>query len=94
MSKSRKMIMIDDELKKCLAEIVRFEKDNLKIKNNCVVSVLKAEASKDLHWCKVFISVLGCDKRELVNLLNESEWLIRKFVAQRLNLRFTPFLCK
>ena len=90
MSKNRKMTRIDDELKKCLAEIIRLEKDNLNIKNNCVVSVLKAEASKDLHWCKVFISVFGCDKKELINLLNEAEWLIRKLVAQKLNLRFTP----
>lgn len=91
MGRSKKMMRIDDELRKCLAEIIRFEKDNLKIKHDCIVSVLKAEASKDLRWCKVFISVFGYDnKKELVDLLNESERLIRKLVAQKLNLRFTP----
>ena len=91
-NKNKRMMRIDDEIKKCLAKILELKKDDLKIEKEFIVSVTKVEATKDLQWCKVYISVLCEEKRRdaLINILNDSEKLIRKLVAQKLNLRLTP----
>ena len=57
-NRNRRMMRIDDEIKKCLAEILELKKDDLKIERNFVVSITKVETTKDLQWCKVYISVL------------------------------------
>lgn len=91
-NRNRRMMRIDDEIKKCLAEILELKKDDLKIERNFVVSITKVETTKDLQWCKVYISVLCEGKKQdgIINILNNSEKLIRRLTAKMLNLRLTP----
>ena len=70
--KNKRMMRVNDEIKKCLAEILELKKDDLKIEKDFIVSVTKVEATKDLQWCKVYISVLceGKKRDSVINILN------------------------
>ena len=57
-------------------------------------SITKLEVTKDLKYCKVYISVLGDDdrKKDTVAGLDSAKGFIRKTLAASLNLRNTPEL--
>ena len=56
--------------------------------------ITKLEVTKDLKYCKVYISVLGDDdrKKDTVAGLDSAKGFIRKTLAASLNLRNTPEL--
>jgi len=80
---------INEEVMRELTAIIRELKDP---RLDGVVSVLKSVVTKDLKFCKVYISVLGDDKKkaEVINGLNSAKGFIRKEVSHRLSLRVTP----
>lgn len=59
-----------------------------------LVSVLKADTTRDLKYCKVYVSVLGDQERrdETQQALKSAAGFIRKELAAKLNLRNTPEL--
>ena len=48
---------INEEIMKALSEILPTVKDPRL--QGCMLSIVRCEATPDLRWCKVFISVLG-----------------------------------
>ena len=80
---------INEEVMRELTSIIRELKDP---RLTGVVSVLKTVVTKDLKFCKVYISVFGDDqkKSDVLNGLNSAKGFIRKEVSQRLSLRVTP----
>ena len=90
MKNNTRMIRINDEIKKEVAEIIRSELKDPRI--GVITSVLKVETTNDLKYCKVFVSVLGDDdkKQEVMEGLKNATGFIRKQVANRINLRNTP----
>jgi len=85
-----RMIRIDDEIQKEVAQIIRGELQDPRI--GAVVSVMRVETTRDLKFCKVYISVLGDDKQreEAFEAVKSASGYIRRLVAQRINLRVTP----
>lgn len=57
-------------------------------------SITKLEVTKDLKYCKVYISVLGDDekKKDAIAGLDSAKGYIRRTLAGSLNLRNTPEL--
>ena len=57
-------------------------------------SITKLEVTKDLKYCKVYISVLGDDerKKDAIAGLDSAKGYIRRTLAGTLNLRNTPEL--
>ena len=55
-------------------------------------TITKLEVTKDLKYCKVYISVLDNDvaKAECIRGLESAKGFIRKSLADSLNLRNTP----
>ena len=82
---------INEEIMKCLAEVLPTVKDpRLK---GCMLSILRCEATNDLRWCKVYISVLGeHDPKELKKGLKSASGFLRSELAHRMTLRYTPEL--
>lgn len=66
--------------------------DELKDPRIGFATVTKAEVSQDLKYAKIYVSVLG--KKENVDAtfvaLNSAKGFIRRLLAQRLKMRFTP----
>lgn len=87
------MERINEQVRRELADILREEVKDPRVDIR-LVSVLKVETTKDLKYCKVYVSVLGDDeKREQVRqALKSAAGFIRRELAHRVNLRNTPEL--
>lgn len=76
-------------LKKELSIIIH---DELKDPRLGFVTITGVELSEDLRFAKVFFSVLGKDEeyKKTKQALDSSLGFIRRLIAQRIRLRFTP----
>ncbi len=83
-----RMIRINDELARELANIIRTEVKDPR------VSSMTSVTTADLKYCKVFISVLGNeeDKANVMKGLKNASGFMRHLLAERVNLRNTPEL--
>jgi ribosome-binding factor A len=59
-----------------------------------MVSVTRVSVSADMHFAKVFVSVLGTEeeKKGLLAGLHAASGFLRRELASRLSLRYTPDL--
>ena len=85
-----RMIRVNDEITRVVADVVRFELSDPRIGTVC--SVLRAETTSDLKYCKIMISVLGDERQreETMTALKKAAGFIRKRTAEIINLRNTP----
>lgn len=81
---------INEEVKRELTAIIREIKDP-RVKTG-MVSVLKTSVTKDLKFCKVYVSVLGNDetKKDVLKGLESAKGFVRSQISDRLSLRITP----
>ena len=79
------------EVQRELSEIIRTEVKDPGL-NNVMVTVVSAEVTPDLKYCKACISVLGSEEAagEALLGLKRAVGFIRKELARRVNLRNTP----
>ena len=88
---SNRIGRINEELQRELSDLVRSLKDP-RVQQS-MVSVTKVEATGDLRYAKVYISVLDKDKaREVLKGLKSAGGFLRREIAGRLQLRYTPEL--
>ena len=88
---SNRISRINEELQRELSDLIRALKDP-RVQQS-MVSVTKVEATGDLRYAKVYISVLDKDKaRETLKGLKSAGGFLRREIAGRLQLRYTPEL--
>ena len=83
---------INEEIRKVLSEIIREMKDP---RISAMTTVIRAEATTDLRYAKVKISVYDKDdeiRRETVNTLNSAEGFIARELGKRMDIRRIPTL--
>lgn len=91
MASSNRIDRISEEIMRCLSEILPTVKDP-RLKGP-MLSIVRCEASGDLRWCKVYLSVLGeYDAKQLKQGLKSVSGFLRRELAHRLTLRYTPEL--
>ena len=82
---------INEELQRELSTLIRALKDP-RVQQS-MVSVTKVEATGDLRYAKVYISVLDKDKsKETLKGLKSAGGFLRREIGSRLQLRYTPEL--
>lgn len=83
---------INEEIHKELSQILRSEIKDPRI--DIMTSVVRTDTTRDLKYCKVYVSVLGSDehKQEVKDALKAAAGFIRRELARRINLRITPEL--
>ncbi|MBO5313028.1 MAG: 30S ribosome-binding factor RbfA [Clostridia bacterium] len=81
---------INDAVKQEMAQILRDVKDP-RIAGS-LVSITAAEVSPDLKFAKIYFSVLGDEKDEVLRALKGASGFFRSELAKRINLRITPQL--
>ena len=82
---------INEELQRELSALIRALKDP-RVQQS-MVSVTKVDATGDLRYAKVYISVLDKDKsKETLKGLKSASGFMRREIASRLHLRYTPEL--
>jgi len=59
-----------------------------------IFSITKVKISKDLHYAHIFFSMVGTpgEKQRALGGFNRARGIFQKYIAQHLNLRFTPKL--
>ena len=89
---SIKNTRINMEVQRELSEIIRGGVKDPRI--HPMTTVVSAEVTPDLKFCKVYISVLGSEEagKETIQGLKSAEGYIRRELARRVNLRNTPKL--
>lgn len=80
---------INEEVKKEISSIIRELKDP---RIGEMTSVVAVDVTKDMRWCKVFISVLGDAQKQddTIKGLKSAAGFVRKEIGHRLALRYTP----
>lgn len=86
-----KNLRVNGEVARELSQIIRELKDP---RIALMTSVNGVTVAPDLKTCKVYISVLGSDedKSETMEGLLSARGFMRRELAQRLNMRYTPEL--
>lgn len=84
-------VRINEAVREEMSLILRDLKDP---RIDLMTSIVKTDITRDLKYCKVYVSVLGDDekKTEVTAALKSANGYIRRELARRLNLRNTPEL--
>jgi len=87
---STRLVRINDEIARVTADVIRREMTDPRL--GSVVSVLRAETTSDMKFCKIYVSILGeKDKQaDSMKALKSGTGFIRRRVAEIINLRQTP----
>lgn len=87
---SNRMGRINEEIQRELANLIRTVKDP---RVHGLVSITAVEATPDLRWAKVYVSVLDkSDVNEVVKGLKSAGGYLRRELGRALQLRYTPEL--
>lgn len=82
---------ISEEVSRELSMLLRDIKDPRV--SQVMLSVIRCEVTNDLRWCKVHLSAMGdYDRKELKRGLISCSGFLRRELASRLRLRYTPEL--
>lgn len=83
----------NSDVQRVLSHIIMYEVKDPRI-DPVRTTISKLEVTKDLKFCKIYISVLGDEdkKADCIKGLNSAKGFIRKSLADSLNLRNTPEL--
>lgn len=85
-----KLKRIESELVKTISEILLEESTDELMKT---ITITASEVSADLSFAKVyFTSMMEMSHKDLEREMNEASDFIRKFVAEKMDLRQTPKL--
>lgn len=84
-------VRINEAVREEMSMILRELKDP---RIDLMTSVVKTDTTRDLKYCKIYVSVLGDEdkKAEVKDALKSANGFIRRELARRLNLRNTPEL--
>lgn len=86
-----RMSRINSDIQKYVATIIdnQVEHPNL---HGVMVTVLRVDTTPDLLNCKIFVSALGGEIKEVVKALNFSSRFIRSELGKRIRLKTIPEL--
>ena len=90
MSKSRRVDRVSSLLKKEITLIIMNDLQS-EIISNGFIDLTKLEISRDLQYCRIYVTT-GGDKKicEVVEYLNTSRKTIRNLLSQRIDMRRIP----
>lgn len=80
---------IEEEIKKIVSVVIDRELKDPRL--NGLISVTKVTVSKDLKYCKIFVSMLGTkDNDAAMKALESSAGYIRREVGSKIRMHTTP----
>lgn len=83
---------LNSNLKEVISEVIRRDVRNPHV--NELVTVTRVDISKDLHYAKVYISVIGSNeaKEETIKALNSAAGFIAVTASKKVVMRYFPEL--
>ena len=91
MRENRRLIKINEEIKKELNLIISFKLKNPNI--NGLITATKVSTTPDLKYCTVYISMMNKSdkqKQEILDAFKKSKGFFKSEIARSINLRITP----
>lgn len=80
---------IEEEIKKIVSRVIGQELKDPRLTG--LISVTKVSVTKDLKYCKVFVSMLGTsDVNEAMAALKSSSGLVRREIGNGVRMHSTP----
>ncbi|NLX69374.1 MAG: 30S ribosome-binding factor RbfA [Clostridiales bacterium] len=88
----QRAVRIAEEIRRELSDIIRNHVKDPRI--NDMVTIMRADVSKDLRHAKVYVSVLGDhnEKQNAMEGIERASGFMRKELGRRLGLRYVPEL--
>jgi len=89
--KTHRLARVAEAIREVAAETILFELRDPRVKR---VTVTRAEVSGDLQHAKIYVSIMGTEKEQLLTLhgLRHATGFIQSKLAKRLQTRFTPLV--
>ena len=88
---SNRIGRINEEIQRALAELFRELKDP-RVQGG-MVSITRADATNDLRYCRVYVSVLDkSQEKDVLRGLKSAGGYLRRELGAQLRLRYTPEL--
>lgn len=82
---------ISEEVRRALDQIIRDEVSDPRVGGTW--SILRADVTRDLRYCKVRVTILEEDKRkDMMAALKSASGFIRRELGRKVDLRYTPEL--
>ncbi len=80
---------IEEEIKKIVAKLIDNGIKDPRV--NGLISVTKVEVSKDMKYCKIYVSMIGTkDKDEAMEGLESAKGVVRKEIGDKIRTFNTP----
>ncbi len=80
---------IEEEIKKISSKVISQELKDPRLTG--LISVTKVSVTKDLKYCKIFVSMLGTeDNTEAMNALKSGSGVVRKAIGNNIRMHSTP----
>ncbi|TYQ13043.1 UNVERIFIED_CONTAM: ribosome-binding factor A [Acetivibrio alkalicellulosi] len=85
-----RIMRISLEIKREISNIIQNELKDPRLSK--LISVTHVNVTKDLRYAKVYVSIMGSDqeKKESLDGLKSAASFIRREIAQRIEIRYTP----
>ena len=86
---NNRMGRIGEEYKKELSQIIDRELKDPRLTG--LISVTKVDVSRDLKYCKIYVSMLGvADQKEAMDALKSSAGFVRREIGANIRMHSTP----
>lgn len=80
---------IEEEVKKVASKVISQELKDPRLTG--LISVTKVHVTKDLKYCKIFVSMLGTkDIKEAMDALKSGSGIVRKAIGNNIRMHSTP----
>lgn len=80
---------IEEEIKKIASKVIGQELKDPRLTG--LISVTKVHVTKDLKYCKIFVSMLGTENTdETMSALKSGKGIIRKAIGDNIRMHSTP----
>ena len=80
---------VEEEIKKIVSKLIDNGIKDPRV--NGLISVTKVDVSKDMKYCKIYVSMLGTkDKDEALKGLDSAKGVVRKEIGERIRTFNTP----
>lgn len=88
-----KIERVNSEIRKELIELITLEVKDPRVHDCEMLSIMRAETTGDLKYCKVYVSVMGSpDPAGVISGLNAASGYLRNELFARLKIRAVPEL--
>lgn len=80
---------IEEEIKKVVSKVINQELKDPRL--NGLISITKVSVTKDLKYCKIYISMLGTKNvEEAMEALKSAAGYVRKEIGSNIRIHYTP----